>query len=376
MIRSPHIVCTVVAGLLSVSCAAAELAPRPLRGIGVNYFDAFYRTLKDGNDTSYDAGFKALAERRIPFARFMCGGFWPADNALYVTDRDEYFRRLRGVVRSAERHGVGLIPSLFWHSSTTPDMVGEPRDQWGNTKSKTHAFLRTYVREVAARFGKSPAIVAWEFGNEYNLDADLPNAAKHRPAIVVRLGTPTTRSARDDLKHETIRIAFAAFAREVRKLDPHRPILTGNSLPRPTAWHQWKEGSWGTDTPAQFAEMLLADNPNPIDTITVHVYRDPTRIAPAAAAAKRAGKTLFVGEFGAPGETSQAKREQFAQLLKQIEAHRVPAAALWVYDYGRQTEWNVTATNARAWQLEAIAAANRRIRGKIGRDAGDVRDKR
>ena len=63
---------------------------RPFRGIGVNYFDAFYRTLKDANDTSYDEGFRTLAAHGIPFARFMCGGFWPAENRLYQTDHQRY----------------------------------------------------------------------------------------------------------------------------------------------------------------------------------------------------------------------------------------------------------------------------------------------
>jgi hypothetical protein len=84
------------------------------QGGGVNYFDCFLRTLNDGNDTSYDAGFAKLAAKGIPFARFCATGFWPRDMKLYQTDRAEYFRRLDGVVKSAEKHGIGLVPSLFW----------------------------------------------------------------------------------------------------------------------------------------------------------------------------------------------------------------------------------------------------------------------
>ncbi|MGB2819413.1 MAG: hypothetical protein WBF17_00425, partial [Phycisphaerae bacterium] len=178
---------------------------RPFRGIGVNYFDAFYRTLKDPNDTSYDEGFRTLAAHGIPFARFMCCGFWPVENRLYLTDRERYFRLLDGVVKSAEKHGVGLVPSLFWHRGTVPDLVGEPCDQWGNPESKTHAFLRTYTREIVTRYRSSPAIWGWEFGNEYNLSADLPNAAKHRPPTPARLGTPATRTARDELTRDMVR---------------------------------------------------------------------------------------------------------------------------------------------------------------------------
>ena len=49
----------------------------PYSGIGVNYFDLFYRVLKNTNDNSYVKGIEQLSEAKIPFARFMCGAFWP-----------------------------------------------------------------------------------------------------------------------------------------------------------------------------------------------------------------------------------------------------------------------------------------------------------
>jgi len=336
---------------------------RPWRGLGVNYFDLFARTLRDEGDTSYRNGLAALGERGIPFARFMCGGFWPADWRLYREDRAAYFRRLDAVLAAAEKHGVGLIPSLFWHVPTVPDLVGEPCSAWGDTASATHGFMRTYVREVVTRYRASPAVWGWEFGNEYNLAADLPNAARHRPKTVPRLGTPETRSARDDLTREMIRTAFAAFAREVRRHDPHRIITTGNSIPRPSAWHQVHEGTWGRDTPAQFAEILPADHPDPVNVISVHGYRENVeRIAPAAEVAREAGKPLFVGEFGVQGPATPGNRKAFERFLEEIDRCGVPMAALWVYDYARQAEWHVTASNERSWQLDAIAASNARLR--------------
>ena len=352
---------------------------RPYRGIGVNYFDCFSRTLADAEDRSYEAGFAALARLGIPFCRFSACPFWPAQYKLYQEDRAEYFARMDRVVRAAERQGVGLIPSLFWYSAAVPDVVREPRDQWGNPESKTHAFMRDYVREMVTRYRGSPAIWGWEFGNEYNLDADLPNAAKHRPKIVPQLGTAASRSARDDLTHKAIATAFAAFAREVRRHDPHRAIFTGNSAPRPSAWHQWKEKSWTQDTPEQLAERLRRDNPDPADTVTVHVYWDVEKrfgreakvgdfLRLAMKTAAEAGKPLFVGEFGASasqGGDADAVRERFAAILAAIETARVPLAALWVYDFAHQDKsWNITPTNPRAWQLEAIAAANRRVRAR------------
>jgi len=344
---------------------------KPFRAIGVNTFSLFARVLEDPKDASHDEGLQALARRGIPFVRFMCCGFWPRDNALYLKDRDEYFRRLDRVVKAAERHGVGLVPSLFWHMSTVPDLVGEPCDQWGNPKSKTHAFMRTYTREVVTRYRRSPAIWGWEFGNEFNLHADLPNAAKHRPACWPTLGTPAARTARDDLTHAMIRTAFVAFAGEVRRYDAHRMISAGNAMPRPSAWHQWKEKSWRRDTDAQQGDMLRRDNPDPCSVMSIHVYGEARRrLAAAARAAAAAGKPLFIGEFGVEGPPTDRTREDFADLVALIEQNGVPLAALWVYDHKAQKTWNVTEKGARSYQLDIIAAANRRL-SVLRRPPGD-----
>ena len=339
---------------------------RPYRGVGVNYYDAFVRSLAEPRRMDCDDGFRELSRRGIPFVRFAAGGYWPVDWGLYQTNRTEHFARLDRVVSSAERHGLGLIPSLFWHTATVPDLVGEPCSAWGDTNSRTHAFLRTYTREVVARYGGSPAVWAWEFGNEYNLAADLPNAAEHRPPVVPALGTPSTRSAADDLTHAQVRIALRAFAEEVRRLDPNRLILSGNAFPRISAWHQATERSWGRDTPEQFARMLAADHPSPVDSLTVRAYdatNDVGRLTAAMAVARVERKPLFVGEFGVPGVDTPSNREAFQALLQALEASGAPLAALWVYDFADQAaEWSVTPTNGRRWQLESLQRLNARWR--------------
>ena len=344
------------------------LGGTPFRGIGVNYYDAFARTLGSRVSTNYDAGFRELAARKIPFVRFSAGGFWPRDWGLYRTNRSEYFARLDGVMRSAERHGIGLIPSCFWNLSTVPDLVGEPCNCWGDPGSRTTAFMREYTAELVKRYAHSPAVWGWEFGNEYNLAADLPNAPEHRPPVSPALGTPTQRSAEDDLTHTALRSALREFAREVRKWDSYRIIVSGNAFPRLSAWHQAREKSWQTDTPAQFAETLAADNPPPVNTVSVHAYdlaADIGRLQQAVAVARSAKTPLFVGEFGVPGAATEESKSKFASILSAIETNQVPLAALWVFDFEVQAkDWNVNATNDRSWQLEAIQRANERMRGK------------
>jgi hypothetical protein len=337
----------------------------PFRGIGVNYYDAFARTLGGAARTNYDAGFQEMKTRKIPFARFSAGGYWPNDWGLYQSNRSEYFARLDAVVNSAERHGIGLIPSFFWQIGAVPDLVGEPCNRWGDSASRTMAFMRDYTRALVARYEKSPAIWGWEFGNEYNLPADLPNAAAHRPPVAPALGTPAQRTAEDDLTHAAIRVALREFALEVRRLDPHRIIISGNAFPRVSAWHQAKERNWKKDTPEQFAEVLAADNPSPLNTLSVRGYdlsADLGRLDQAMIVSRAVKKPLFVGEFGVPGAVTAESKAKFASILAAMETNRVPFGALWVFDFDSQSrDWNVTGTGERSWQLDAIQQANARI---------------
>jgi hypothetical protein len=328
----------------------------------VNYYDCFTRTLQRAEDISYDAGFRALADHHIPFARISATGYWPVELRLYQTNRAEYFRRFDGVVRSAEKHGVGLIPSLFWYYPCVPDLVGEPMDQWGNPQSQTHAFMREYVREFVTRYRESPAIWAWELGNEFNLSCNLPNAAQHRPAVWTNLGAAAARSARDDLTYDMLVVALKEFGKAVRQHDPHRLITCGNSFPRESAWHNRQEKSWKKDSPEQFAEMIALTAPEPINLISMHCYEEAfTHVGDAAAAAAKIAKPLFVGEFQVPKAAPDAQKS-LADFLASLEKHQVPLAAIWVFDFQAQDkDFNLTATNTRAWQLEALREFNDKL---------------
>lgn len=359
---------------------------KPYRGIGVNYFDCFSRTLDDPQNLTYQQGFDELARRGIPFVRFMACGFWPADWRPYFKDKEAYFKRLDGVVRAAEERGIGLIPSLSWYYVSIPDLVGEPAGQWGNPESKTIAFMKQYVQEVVSRYVNSPAIWAWELGNEYSLSADLPNAAEHRPPIWPTLGTPTSRSEADDITHDMVVTAMTEFGKAVRAIDKARPITSGNSTPRPAAHHMRIERSWTQDSREEFAENLRAVTPDPLNMASIHLYSlDQERfgqkdvpyaeiLSQSAAAAAKAGKALFVGEFGASDAPedggSEKARVNAMAIIEAIEKSAAPLAALWVFDFGKQeTSCNVTANNQRAFLLDAVTDANRRIQNSQAQPA-------
>ncbi|MEI6500860.1 MAG: cellulase family glycosylhydrolase [Armatimonadota bacterium] len=334
---------------------------KPYRGIGVNYYDVFLRKLGNEADTEYEQGFATLAAAKIPFVRFIACGFWPKDARLYLDDRAAFFRRFDAIVRAAEKNGVGLIPSLFWNQPTTCDLVGETCDQWGNPQSKTHEYMRNYVRDVVTRYKGSSAIWGWEFANEYNLGANLPNAKEWRPPVWVDLGTAKSRSEKDEWTYEVIRTAFTEFAREVRKYDTYRIISTGDGMVRPGAWHNWKEKSWTVDTPEQQIEMTIADNPDPVDVVSVHMYeKDIERLPLALQASHKLRKPLFVGEFGVPGKRAESEKA-FREQLAAIEAQKVPLAAMWTFGGNQKDTYTVGAEGERAYQLQAITEANARI---------------
>jgi hypothetical protein len=227
--------------------------------------------------------------------------------------------------------------------------------------------MRRFVGDVVERYKDSSALWAWEFGNEPNLAMDLPNAAEFRPP---------GGGAGDDLNSAQVLSAVSEFAREVRRHDATRPMFSGNSHPRSAAWHNTKERSWTVDTKEQFREILRRDNPDPLDTITVHLYGNvPVQkdmgawavdrsdwLATVQDIARQARKPLFVGEFGLPGKGDQPETQAtFKELLAQMEQARVPIAAFWVFDFGPQSDdWSVQFDNSRSFMIPLTAEANRR----------------
>jgi hypothetical protein len=338
---------------------------RAYRGVGVNYFDLFIRVLNAPSNTTSLAGLKTLGGNDIPFARFSLG-YGTKDLKRYFDDPAAYLGALDVVVRCAETNRVGLIPSMFWSFKEFPDLAGEPRDQWGNPDSETHRMMRRFVADVVTRYRASPAIWGWELGNEPNLAADLPNAAQfHKKG-----GTE-----RDDIRAKDMVVMLSEFAREVRRHDPERPIFAGHSHPRASSWHNTAEKSWKPDTREQTLEIIRRDNPEPLDTHSLHIYasHDVTKelaawatnhvdyLGPVVAQARVMKRPVWIGEFGLPSKGDDAgERAKFEGLIAAMEQTGVDLAAVWVFDLANQTEWNATFGNPRAYMLRQVAEANRR----------------
>lgn len=360
------------------------------RGIGVNFYSLFSRALENPADPVYRGGLQKLRDHNIQFVRASAGRYWPINWKLYLNNKTEWFNRLDKVVTAAENTGIGLIPCLFWHPVTVSDIVGEPRNQWGNPFSDTIEFMRTYTREIVTRYRDSPAIWGWQFSAEFNLQVDLPNSVTNsqtRGGTHTELGQPATRSPQDDLYTEDLVTATREFAETVRKHDPHRFITTGNSLPRPTQWHQYQYGKFEFDTRAQFAEILKKHNPHPVDTLSIDHYPESAphvsrpfhemRFGPnnivtteevyraAVEVGQNDRRPVILVETGwsrdAPDIPGKTKRETFKRVLSAAFDNGIPFGGVWEYHSNveaRARNWNLTFDNDRAYQLEAIQQAN------------------
>jgi hypothetical protein len=359
---------------------------RPYRGLGINYYSAFYRKLGiEGGpikleERSYLEGFKVLQEHEIPFIRFNLSGYWPNEVAVYQQDPEAFLIALDQFVADAEAHDIGLIPCFFWLFSAVPDLVGEPVNQWGNRESQTHAYMHQFTRAVVERIKDSPAILGWEFGNEWVLYSDLPDPEQGRGDLVPNFGTPGTRTINDKLFRKDVHVAYAAFAETVRELDAKRPIFTGDTIPRVAAHQNATELSWGMDTPEEWTSIFRKDNAA-MDTLSGHLYYyessgeaqhfgvksyDPSEVvALMMRAAEDTGKPLWIGEFGSENadNTEEVERAQFIEMLDILLEHKVPLAALWNYDFEHinQVRWNITKDNHRAYMLDALQEANRKL---------------
>jgi len=371
----------------------------PYRAAGMNYCDLFqamatfpeytgqteYRTLE---------GLRFLGEQGIPFVRFWACGFWPVDSDLYFADKDEWFSRMDLLVATAEAANVGLIPSLFWRTSTYPELMGEYRDAWGNPNSLTRQFMSNYVHEVVGRYKDSPAIWGWEFCNEFNLSCDLPNwdqgLGTEIPSLGV-VGPATEVDIRNKMTYAIAESVFNAFAQEVRKLDSHRFITTGSSRARASAWHNRMENSWTTDTYAQAKEAFGWMQPtSSVNMASVHIYPGTSGLDDYAGASGTAdillryrefcddqNQAMFIGEYSSfygDADNLDDQRASEKALLDDLIAGGADLIAHWVFDFthDRTTAGIIREDNDYTWVLDTVREYDSKMRGEVPRSLAGV----
>lgn len=359
-------------GLLGTGVAPWAMAQRTrqTKGIGVNCFDLFYGPLVDERGVRpVKDRLDELADIGIPFVRFAASPFWPKEWRTYPLDR--YYKLMETVFVHAERVGVRLIPSVFWNPASVSDLVGETIASWGTPGSRTLSFAKRYTEDIVRRFGASPSVLHWEFGNEFNLNLDLSNVNHWWPKVNVEMGTPPKREPTDVLFTDRYKYLISQFNGWVGSIQSGTQTSSGSDIPRPNAWNL-QQGNSKSDTVEEFRKAVCNANPIAGAVASIHLYPDSIKkyfsgnataaqlFSEARGAAQSCRQRLIVGEFGVKGPgTSKEERALFEMMLAALNEASIELAALWVFDFDRwQPEWSVTSKNSRAWQLKEIASYN------------------
>jgi len=341
------------------------------RAMGINYETAWYDVLKDPETLEVAEGFRILKQDYgIPYIRFSAGPYAHTGWKLYVEDPEEYLRRFDVLVKHAEAQGIGLIPSLFWYVVTMPDLQGEPVSALGDPDSKCRAFMRQYIRDGVGRYKDSPAIWGWEVGNEWMLTADLPKLA-HLPRN--KIGSKEPRTAADKLLRPMLLDTYEDFYKTVREMDPDRIIVTGDSIARPSAWHNRNEDKWGQGTREQWAEVFLADTPDCYEVASFHLYAEAEMsyfenkdlsiedfVAEVVKISRSDNKVIWCGELGMPG-SDEAAREMFIRMMRSVVQNEIALSAIWNFKPTGtfQADWDISPSNERAYMLDVVKVLNK-----------------
>ena len=288
------------------------------------------------------------------------------DLPAYTDHRDDYLAALRKVAAYAQQCEIGLIPSFFWNYSAVSLYYGEPYRCWGKAGSRTVGFLMRYTEDVVTALREYKSIFGWEFGNELNLQADLPNWQERFD----------TEDPANWTKGDDIHFAFRTFADIVRAKDPDsRMILSGNATLRPSQYHQYVENSWDTDDTGQYRAITNLFNPYPINTVTEHVYETGRKFSDcgkvsldrqlreAMYAARTLNKAYVVGEFAGVLQSEEAYRKYYDAFLDA----GVQLTLLWNFALRGDVEHSFTATEPRGQYLFGLI---REYNEKYARETG------
>ena len=284
----------------------------------------------------------ACSARGFSVLRLAGSAFWPAEmNATYIQAAPVFWAAWDALVADARAARCRLLPSLHWSDWLWPDLYGEPAGLFFNlgAPSRARTAAIDYTTALVTRYAAEPVIAGWEVGNEWNLNADLDMAGATwncDPAM----GTPAVRTAADNRTTDQLIALSSAIAAAIRAADSlHRPVSSGHALARPAAEHLRRSPpSWTPDSLAEF-ERNFADVNAHADLASVHVYAgaDDARwnltsgadiLQYVRGAADKAGKCLYVGEFGDP---LPGDRPFLHAVVQVVPEYGISLCSAWVW---------------------------------------------
>jgi hypothetical protein len=324
-----------------------HLAGKPLRLVAVNKFDLFLKFLEGGQARQQAAAAVEEAGRcGFTAIRFAGVGFFPKDMQNWCSEK-AYWGTFDELVKTAKANGVRLIPVIHWNTYLFPDMAGEcVRDMIVNPDSRSRQYLWLYTYQIVSRYKAEPTVLFWELTNEMNLGADLEFQFPfgHAALNPVNAGTAYMRLRRDNFTTDQMIPFLKAWAEFIRGMDRNHLIATGFAVPRAAAQHlrlAQGSGDWTQDSEQELTTYLRDTNPDPIELISIHFYRqhgnlrlgnkDQDSVAPLAAfkrAADTIGKPLYVGETG-DDYAARPSAPFLKDVLSEVVRLNIPLTLVW-----------------------------------------------
>lgn len=274
---------------------------------------------------------------QVPIVRFSGSPFYASQFHFYMDNKQQFLANLEHLANLCDEAHILLIPSIFWNTGSVPDYYEEAPTAWGDKSSKTYAHMLSYTTDIVNTLKDHKCVAMWEFGNEFNLAADIAIAGY------------------TDIPARVVSTAYKGFADLIKTLDPHgRVIASGNSIMRNAQYHLMTGPSWDNDSYAQYKEVTGVFTPDPMTGMSEHVYEDARvftdigtvgrsdQIKYAKQVAGELGKVYYVGEFTGPktaGGDSLMVRRHFISYY----AQRVQISLMWNYALKGDIEWSFKA---------------------------------
>lgn len=280
---------------------------------------------------------KTLEKEDVPVVRFSCSPYYARQFTYYFDRKEKYLSNLDSLATWCDQAHIALIPSVFWNTSSVPEYFSEPADAWGDVSSKTYSHMLKYAEDVVNVLKSHKSVVMWEFGNEFNLGADIGVS-----------GYPQVSA-------DAVSIAYKGFAELVKKIDPHgRVVASGNSIMRNAQYHLYTEKNWNTDSFKQYETITEIMTPYPMEGMSEHIYEDvrsfsdkgnvsrSDQVYYAQQVAAALGKVYYVGEFTGP-KTASGDSLMVRKHLIAYFAQRVQLSLMWNYALKGDIEYSFKA---------------------------------
>jgi hypothetical protein len=349
-------------GSCATQAGAATTAAQAEISIGANKVDLFsqYTGTASGGDGSaaYRRVTRAMArkslddarEAGIRYLRVSMSGRTSAVQGdgrdsldLWRTNPKLFWSQVDEMMDDLDARGIQIVPVLMWASGKFPRMTGEPLgEMFRNPASKSWKLLTGFVTDFVTRYRARNSVLFYELTNELNnyADLDLVRRCKKNKDDCVE----GDRFTADEMILYTRR-----FAELIRSLDPKRLISSGFSIPRGSAQHlraspEWtvSKTDWTPDSREEFGKNLESIHAG-VDIISIHLYGGKTNwrfgssdavdlLVEAKRVADRAGKPLFVGEFGDANAVAADERSHVVRMINKILELKVAYSAVWAWE--------------------------------------------